>query len=268
MHLHRAIGFGPPELYDPFLLLDDFRSDRPRDYLKGFPWHPHRGMETVTYVLRGEVEHGDSLGNRDVIAPGDVQWMSAGSGIIHQEMPKGDVDGAMHGFQLWVNLPAASKMTQPRYRGVKSSEIPKVTDAGGGTVQVIAGKVGGVTGPVRDVVTSPEYLDVSVPAGKAFTHRTPRGHTVFAYVIGGQGIFSPEGEQVIGDGHLVAFTEGEAVTVSAGAGPVRFLLISGRPIGEPIAWSGPIVMNTEDELRLAFEELDRGTFIKHAKGAG
>jgi redox-sensitive bicupin YhaK (pirin superfamily) len=267
VHLHRAIGFGPPELYDPFLLLDDFRSDRPEEYLKGFPWHPHRGLETITYVLRGEVEHGDSLGHRDVITPGDVQWMSAGSGIIHQEMPRGEADGAMYGFQLWANLPAANKMSEPRYRGLKSSEIPIVTDAEGAAVRVIAGKVLGVTGPVRDVATKPEYLDVTLPAGKTFTHPTPRGHTVIAYVIGGQGVFSPDSKHVIGDRHLVAFGDGEAVTVSAGAGEVRFLLISGKPIGEPIAWAGPIVMNTEDELRVAFEELDRGTFVKHDERA-
>ncbi len=284
VHLHRAIGLGPPELYDPFLLLDDFRSDKPEQYLKGFPWHPHRGMETITYVLRGEVEHRDSLGNRGVISPGDVQWMTGGSGIIHQEMPRGDANGAMYGFQLWANLPAVNKMMVPRYRGIKSAEIPEVTDAGGATIKIIAGTVGGVTGPVRDVVTSPQYLDVSIPPGKAFTHPTPRGHTVFAYVIGGKGVFcqqndpysyEAEGEnyfdmkrqRLIGDGHLVAFGDGDAVTVSAEAEAVRFLLVSGKPIGEPIAWYGPIVMNTQEELRVAFEELERGTFIKDRSGA-
>ena len=280
VHLHRAIGWGRPEIYDPFLLLDDFRSDEPDLYVKGFPWHPHRGMETITYVLRGEVEHGDSLGNRGVIAPGDVQWMTAGSGIIHQEMPRGDPQGAMYGFQLWANLPAANKMTEPRYRGIASSELPEVTDAGGASIKVIAGSIGGVVGPVRDVVTSPEYLDVNLPPGKAFTHPTPRGHTVFAYVIGGKGVFcqkndpysyEEEGEsyfdmersRLLGDRHLVLFDDGDRVSVTAEAEPVRFLLISGKPIGEPIAWSGPIVMNTQDELRTAFEELERNTFIKH-----
>jgi redox-sensitive bicupin YhaK (pirin superfamily) len=280
VHLHRAIGWGRPEIYDPFLLLDDFRSDEPDLYVKGFPWHPHRGMETITYVLRGDVEHGDSLGNRGVITPGDVQWMTAGSGIIHQEMPKGDPQGAMHGFQLWANLPAANKMTEPRYRGIASSEIPEVTDAGGAAIKVIAGSVGGVVGPVRDVVTSPEYLDVNLPPGKSFTHPTPRGHTAFAYVIGGKGAFcqkndpysyEEEGEnyfdmersRLLGDRHLVLFGDGDGVSVAAEAEPVRFLLISGKPIGEPIAWSGPIVMNTQDELRTAFEELERNTFIKH-----
>ena len=280
VHLHRAIGWGRPEIYDPFLLLDDFRSDEPDLYVKGFPWHPHRGMETITYVLRGEVEHGDSLGNRGVIAPGDVQWMTAGSGIIHQEMPKGDPQGAMYGFQLWDNLPAANKMTEPRYRGIASSEIPEVRDAGGAAIKVIAGSVGGVVGPVRDVVISPEYLDVNLPPGKSFTHPTPRGHTAFAYVIGGKGAFcqkndpysyEEEGEnyfdmersRLLGDRHLVLFGDGDRVSVTAEAEPVRFLLISGKPIGEPIAWSGPIVMNTQEELRTAFEELEQSTFIKH-----
>jgi redox-sensitive bicupin YhaK (pirin superfamily) len=279
VHLHRAIGFGRPELYDPFLLLDDFRSDEPAHYLKGFPWHPHRGMETITYVLRGEVEHGDSLGNRGVISPGNVQWMTAGSGIIHQEMPKGDATGAMHGFQLWANLPAANKMMEPRYRGVASGDIPEVRDSGGATIKIVAGSAGGVSGPVRDIVTSPEYLDVSLPPGGTFTHRTPRGHTVFAYVIGGKGVFcmqkdpfsyeaegdsyfDMERDRLIGDGHLVLFGDGDTVSIAAEAEPVRFLLISGKPIGEPIAWYGPIVMNTQEELRVAFEELERGTFIK------
>jgi redox-sensitive bicupin YhaK (pirin superfamily) len=283
VHLHRAIGLGSPEEYDPFLLLDDFRSDTPAEYRAGFPWHPHRGMETITYVLRGQVEHQDSLHNRGVITPGDVQWMSAGSGIIHQEMPKGDEHGAMHGFQLWANLPAASKMTEPRYRGIVAAEIPEVTDASGATIKVIAGTASGVTGPVRDVVTKPEYLDVTVPAGVTFTRVAPTGHTVFAYVIGGRAVFNhqddpysyqaegdtyfdEERDRLIGDRHLVLFGEGEGVVVSAGEEPLRFLLISGKPIGEPIAWRGPIVMNTQAELRVAFDELDRGTFIKHPKG--
>jgi len=218
-------------------------------------------METITYVLRGEVEHRDSLGNRGVITPGDVQWMTAGSGIIHQEMPNGDAQGAMYGFQLWANLPAADKMMEPRYREVAQGDIPEVTEAGGVTIRVIAGTVGGVTGPVKDVVTRPAYLDVSLPAGKTFSHATPRGHTVFAYVFEGQGTFAGHDEPV-GDGHLVSFEDGEKVSVT---GPVRFLLVSGQPIGEPIAWRGPIVMNRDEELRLAFEELDQGTFIKQKR---
>jgi redox-sensitive bicupin YhaK (pirin superfamily) len=280
VYLHRAIGWGDPELYDPFLLLDDFRSDEPSQYLKGFPWHPHRGMETITYVLRGEVEHGDSLGNNGTISPGDVQWMTAGSGIVHQEMPKGDAQGAMYGFQLWANLPAANKMMEPRYRGVTSDQIPEATDAGGATVKVIAGKVGGVIGPVRDVVTNPEYLDVSVPPSHSFMHPTPRGHTVFAYVIAGGGIFCRQGDPYsydkeganyfdmelskrITDRHVVLFGDGDSITVAAEVEPVRFLLISGKPLREPIAWYGPIVMNTQEELRIAFEELEHNTFVKH-----
>jgi redox-sensitive bicupin YhaK (pirin superfamily) len=285
VHLHRVIGFGDAGLYDPFLLLDDFRSDNPDQYLQGFPWHPHRGIETITYVLRGDVEHGDSLGNSGVISSGDVQWMTAGSGIIHQEMPKGDAHGAMYGFQLWANLPAADKMMAPRYRGLVSAEIPDTTQPNGTSVKVIAGTVGQVTGPVRDVVTRPEYLDVTVPRGEAFTHSTTRGHTVFAFVIGGKGVFCAQKDPysyeaeganyfdmergpLIGDGHLVLFGDGDSVTIGSEAESVRFLLISGKPIGEPIAWYGPIVMNTQDELRTAFDEIRRGTFIKARKSAG
>jgi redox-sensitive bicupin YhaK (pirin superfamily) len=282
VHLHRAIGLGDPQLYDPFLLLDDFRSDDPGDYLKGFPWHPHRGMETITYVLRGDVEHRDSLGNSGVISSGDLQWMTAGSGIIHQEMPRGDAQGAMYGFQLWANLPAAGKMMDPRYRGFAGVEIPAVEQPNGTRIKIIAGTVGGVTGPVRDVVTAPEYLDVTVPPGEAFSHGTPRGHTVFAYVIGGKGVFSTqkdpysyeaegagyfdmERNPLLGDQHLVLFGDGDTVTVGAEQESVRFLLVSGKPIREPVAWYGPIVMNTQEELRIAYDELSRGTFIKAAK---
>jgi redox-sensitive bicupin YhaK (pirin superfamily) len=222
-------------------------------------------METITYVLAGHVEHGDSLGNRGVIGTGDVQWMSAGSGIIHQEMPKGDASGAMYGFQLWANLPAANKMSEPRYRSITSGDIPVVTDSDGAIVRVVAGRVGDIDGPVQDVVTKPEYLDVTVPAGKTFMHRTPGEHTVFAYVFEGSGVFGHDRE--VSDRHLVSFEKGDVVTVSAESNPVRFLLVSGRPIGEPIAWKGPIVMNTQQELRVAFEELESYTFIKHRVGA-
>jgi quercetin 2,3-dioxygenase len=279
VHLHRAIGFSEPQQYDPFLLLDDFRSDTPQEYLKGFPWHPHRGIETITYVLAGDVEHGDSMGNGGVISAGDVQWMTAGSGIIHQEMPKGDDQGKMYGFQLWANLPASRKMMDPRYQGIVSTQIPEVTDAAGNRIKVICGKVEGVRGPVQDIITDPEYLDVRVPAGATFTHPTPPGHTVFAYVIEGSGNFSGqrdpysyeaqganyfdmEREPLIANGHLVLFDDGESVAVRAEQEPVRFLLISGKPIREPIAWYGPIVMNTQQELRTAFDELQAGTFIK------
>jgi quercetin 2,3-dioxygenase len=279
VHLHRAIGFGDPQLFDPFLLLDDFRSDNPQEYLKGFPWHPHRGIETITYVLAGDVEHGDSMGNGGVISAGDVQWMTAGSGIIHQEMPKGDAQGMMYGFQLWANLPASHKMMDPRYQGITSAQIPEVTDPAGNRIKVICGVVNGTQGPVRDIITDPEYLDVRVMPGATFTNPTPLGHTVFVYVIEGRADFSGqrdpysyeaeganyfdmEREPLIGNGHLVLFDDGEAVAARTEQEPVRFLLISGKPIGEPIAWYGPIVMNTQGELRTAFDELQQGTFIK------
>ena len=281
VHLKRVFGFAEVPQFDPFLLLDDFRATNPADYVKGFPWHPHRGIETITYVLRGDVEHGDSLGNKGVISSGDVQWMTAGSGIIHQEMPKGDPQGVMYGFQLWANLPKAQKMMAPRYRGVESRDIPEVAMSGGVTLKIIAGRVGEATGPVKDVVTEPEYLDVTVPAGMAFTHPTVRGHTVFAYVIGGRGYFCQEKkpfsheveglnyfdmqwEPFVSDGMLALFGDGDQIMVSTEAEPVRFLLVSGKPIGEPVAWYGPIVMNTEEELRVAFEEYRQGTFIKSA----
>ena len=280
VHLRRAFGFGEPQLFDPFLLLDDFRSDTPAEYLKGFPWHPHRGIETITYVLAGDVEHGDSMGNTGVISAGDVQWMTAGSGIIHQEMPKGDAQGRMYGFQLWANLPAAHKMMDPRYQGLTAAEIPAVTDTAGAIVRVICGEMQGTRGPVQDIVTDPAYLDVAVMPGGTFVHSTARGHTVFAYVFQGSGCFcyqdDPYGyeaegtnyfdtnrESRLGDGSLVLFEDGDEVTVTAGQEGVRFLLVSGKPIGEPVAWYGPIVMNTQQELRTAFEELQRGTFIKH-----
>jgi redox-sensitive bicupin YhaK (pirin superfamily) len=278
VHLKRAIGFSAPELYDPFLLLDDFRSDTPAEYLKGFPWHPHRGIETITYVLAGDVEHGDSMGNSGVISAGDVQWMTAGNGIIHQEMPAGDAQGRMYGFQLWANLPASHKMMDPRYQEITSSQIPEVTDSGGNRIKIICGQVNGVQGPVRDIVTDPEYLDVAVKPGGTFRHPTPQGHTVLAYVIEGKGdfcqqdpysyaaegenYFDLEREPFISNGHLVHYDDGEAISVVAEQEGVRFLLISGKPIREPIAWYGPIVMNTQQELRVAFDELQRGTFIK------
>ena len=279
VHLKRAFGFPEAPQLDPFLLLDDFRSDDPSKFLPGFPWHPHRGIETITYVLRGDVEHGDSLGNRGDIAPGDVQWMTAGSGIIHQEMPKGDAKGRMGGFQLWANLPASHKMMDPRYREVKSGQIPETALGGGVTARVIAGRVNGSQGPVRDVVTDPEYLDVSVPKGKNFRHTVKRGHTLLAYVIEGSGYFDPERDPftheevgrnyfdmdrkcLCSDETLVLYGDGDEVSVAAGDEPVRFLLVSGKPIGEPVAWYGPIVMNTAEELRVAFEEYRNGTFLK------
>jgi redox-sensitive bicupin YhaK (pirin superfamily) len=278
--LKRAIGFSEKPVYDPFLLLDDFRSNNPRDYLQGFPWHPHRGIETITYVLSGNVEHGDSLGNKGVISSGDVQWMTAGSGIIHQEMPKGNKDGEMYGFQLWANLPASRKMMAPRYREIKSSDIPEVTSDNGSKIKIICGKVSGLTGPAKDIITEPEYLDITVPPRSEFAHRTAKDHTVFAYVISGKGYFCNERapfayeaegvnyfdlarEPAVSNEMLVLFEKGDQVIAATEDEPLRFLLISGRPLREPVAWYGPIVMNTQEELRTAFEEYRNGTFIKH-----
>jgi len=279
VHLRRAFGYSQVPKFDPFLMLDDFRSDNPEDYLNGFPWHPHRGIETITYILRGDVEHGDSMGNKGVISSGNVQWMTAGSGIIHQEMPKGDQDGSLYGFQLWANLPKSHKMMDPRYRDVKSDQIPDVELPNGTKIRIICGKVGDVQGPVRDIVIDPEYLDITVPAGSEYTHPAKRGHTAFAYVIDGTGCFCKEKkpfsyeiegtnyfdlsrEAFLRNGDLVLFDDGDQVMVSTEKDPVRFLLLSGRPIGEPVAWYGPIVMNTRDELRIAFEEYNNGTFVK------
>jgi redox-sensitive bicupin YhaK (pirin superfamily) len=279
VHLKRAFGFYQVPLLDPFLLLDDFHSNNPSDYIKGFPWHPHRGIETITYVLHGKVEHGDSMGNKGIIDSGDVQWMTAGSGIIHQEMPKGQKDGLMWGFQLWANLPASYKMMDPRYREVKRNQIPEIVLDQGVKVKIICGEVKGVKGPVQDIVIDPEYLDITVPPKSNFTHTVKRGHTVFAYVIEGKGYFDQgrdtyayevEGANyfdfkrdcLMGPENLILFDEGDEVAISTEDKPVRFLFVSGKPIGEPVAWYGPIVMNTQEELRIAFEEYQDGTFIK------
>jgi len=264
VRLKRAFGWHHVPELDPFLLLDDFHSARPEDYLSGFPWHPHRGIETITYVLEGSVEHGDSMGNAGVIASGDVQWMTAGSGIVHQEMPKGRADGRLWGFQLWANLPASHKMMEPRYRGIEAGDIPDAAPGGGAAVKVICGEVDGVRGPVRDVVTDPEYLDVSLPPGASFSRLVRRGYTAFAYMIEGTAAFQRLGEQH-GAESLVIFDDGDELAVTAGEAGARFLLVSGKPIGEPIAWWGPIVMNTQEELQLAFDEYEKGTFLKHGK---
>jgi redox-sensitive bicupin YhaK (pirin superfamily) len=264
VHLHRAFGFGNTSEFDPFLLLDDFRNDRPENYRSGFPWHPHRGIETITYVLAGTVEHGDSMGNRGTIGPGDVQWMTAGSGIIHQEMPQGDERGRMEGFQLWANLPAALKMTDPRYQGVSAPEIPVVGDPDGSAVRVVCGRYGEVRGPVEGVAADPTYLDVTVPARTSKTIEVAEGRNAFAYVFAGAGTFgdaSPTADA--GNRTLVAFGAGDRIAVQAGEDGCRFLLVSGVPLGEPVAWHGPIVMNTQDQLREAFEELEHGTFLKN-----
>jgi redox-sensitive bicupin YhaK (pirin superfamily) len=263
VHLRRAFGSPEAPLFDPFLLFDDFRSDTPEHYRKGFPWHPHRGIETITYVLKGDVEHGDSLGNKGDISSGDVQWMTAGSGIIHQEMPKGDGEGMMEGFQLWANLPASNKMMHPRYRDINADQVPVVTLDNGATIKVICGRIGDVCGPVKDVVIEPEYYDVQLPPNTTFSHPTKEKHTVFAYVHDGNGHFDEESVELLGNHSLVLYDQGEQVCVSAGSGGLSFLLIAGKPLGEPIAWRGPIVMNSQEELTLAFDEYKAGTFTKH-----
>jgi len=262
VHLKRAFGYAHIPQLDPFLLLDDFHSNNPEDYIKGFPWHPHRGIETITYLLSGEVGHGDSMGNKGVIHPGDVQWMTAGSGIIHQEMPQGDQKGTLWGFQLWANLPASQKMMPPRYRDVKKETIPEITLDNGIRIRIISGTVHGTQGPVKDIVIDPEYLDVTVPSNSAFTHEVKTGHTVMAYIIEGEGYFDKGKEPAES---LILFDEGDEVCITTINNSVRFLLISGKPLREPIAWDGPIVMNTQEELRIAFEEYHNGTFIKHKR---
>jgi quercetin 2,3-dioxygenase len=279
VHLRRAFGFGSTSDTDPFLLLDDFRSDVPEEYLKGFPWHPHRGIETVTYVLLGTVEHGDSLGHRGAIGAGDVQWMTAGRGIIHQEMPKGDPAGRMHGFQLWANLPAALKMTPPRYQEVKAAEIPVLTDDDGTEVRIVCGEFWGKRGPVDGIAANPVYLDVTMPPGRNKTLPVETTHQAFAYVFAGAGKFcnasgplevptEPVGwldttpPEAAENRSLILFDHGDEVQVQPGEAGIRFLLVSGTPLQEPVAWYGPIVMNTQAQLRQAFTELRDGTFLK------
>jgi quercetin 2,3-dioxygenase len=279
VRLKRAFGFGNTEEFDPFLLFDDFRNERPEDFLKGFPWHPHRGIETITYVLAGSVDHGDSLGNKGSLGAGDVQWMTAGSGIMHQEMPKGDPSGRMHGFQLWANLPASLKMTAPRYQDVTSDAIPEAVDDDGTRVRVVCGEFWGKTGPVDGVAASPQYLDISVPPGVKKHLPIETSRHAFAYVFAGSGTFrgasQPRGVQTevvgegaatvrsaVGDRSLVLFDSGDEIVVQAGDQGIRFLLVSGQPIEEPVAWYGPIVMNTEEQLQQAYSELRAGTFIK------
>ena len=282
VRLRRAFGFGDTSEFDPFLLFDDFRNDRPEDFQAGFPWHPHRGIETITYVLAGNVTHADSLGNRGSLGAGDVQWMTAGRGILHQEMPQGDPAGRMHGFQLWANLPASLKMTAPRYQDIVSRDIPEITDDDGTAVRVIIGEFWGRRGPVEGIAADPRYLDVSVPPGRRKTLPVELGRHAFAYVFEGSGTFRDasaaqgvmvertDGSDIVermdaGDRSLVLFDRGDEVTVQAGDQGIRFLLVSGRPLQEPVAWYGPIVMNTEAELRQAYEELKAGTFIGSKK---
>jgi len=277
--LQRAFGFGKTKEFDPFLLLDDFRNENPADYLAGFPWHPHRGIETITYVLAGSVEHGDSLGNTGKMTAGDVQWMTAGSGILHQEMPKGDTNGRMHGFQLWANLPASLKMTHPRYQDIPSSAIPEVTDDDGTRARIICGEFWGKRGPVEGVAADPSYVDIAVPPGLRKCIRVETTRNAFAYVFAGSGTFrdasdpqavltdkvvDPNAEPVYDatNHSLVLFDRGDELTVQAGPEGIRFLLVSGKPIEEPVAWYGPIVMNTQEQLRQAIGELHTGAFIK------
>jgi redox-sensitive bicupin YhaK (pirin superfamily) len=278
VHLRRAFGFGDTAETDPFLLFDDFRNDHPAQYRAGFPWHPHRGIETITYVLAGTVEHSDSLGNQGAIGAGDVQWMTAGSGIIHQEIPQGDPAGRMHGFQLWANLPADQKMSAPRYQEVASGHIPEVVEDDGTRVRVVCGDFWGVRGPVEGVAAEPIYLDVTIPAGKRRRLPVETTRHAFAYVFDGTGKFAdasdPQpvltelvpGEEPLSllaeNRSLVLFDRGDEVVVEAGEHGVRFLLVSGKPLGQPVAWRGPIVMNTQEELRQAFAELQQGTFLK------
>lgn len=284
VHLKRAFGYSQVPQFDPFLMLDDFHTSNPAEYLAGFPWHPHRGIETITYVLEGLVEHADSMGNTGIIGAGDVQWMTAGSGIIHQEMPKESPTGTMWGFQFWANLPAGQKMMPPRYREVKAIDIPEVTLENGVKVKVVAGEVAGVQGPVRDIVIEPAMLDITVPPGTTFSYSTPPDHTVFAYVLEGSSYFDDCRDayayEVVGhgwtdvdrrclcEGETVVLFErnGATVQVTTTEQPVRFLLVSGKPLNEPVAWYGPIVMNTQEELRIAFEEYNNGSFIKKARG--
>jgi quercetin 2,3-dioxygenase len=283
VHLRRAFGFGNTTEFDPFLLLDDFRNDVPEDYLAGFPWHPHRGIETITYVLAGTVEHADSIGNHGAIGSGDVQWMTAGSGIIHQEMPKGDHAGRMHGFQLWANLPSSLKLTKPRYQEVKSPEIPEIKDDDGTAVRVVCGSFWGKRGPVDGIAADPIYLDVSVAPGRRKTLPVETVRNAFAYVFAGSGKFCNASDPLsvptepvswldttpplaADNRELVLFDQGDEVVVQAGEEGIRFLLVSGKPIEEPVAWYGPIVMNTQAELQEAFRELEKGTFLKPKTG--
>ncbi len=277
VHLHRAFGFGDTSDTDPFLLFDDFRNERPEDYLNGFPWHPHRGIETITYVLAGTVEHGDSMGNRGAIGAGDIQWMTAGRGIVHQEMPRGDGEGRMHGFQLWANLPSSLKMTTPRYQEITAAEIPSVTDDDGTQVKVVAGTYWGKTGPIEGIAADPIYLDVSIAPGQRKTLPMDTRRNAFAYVFAGAGSFldasdpQPIPTDIVGSNlqvpsdvrnrSLVLFSSGDEITVQAGEEGLRFLLVSGKPLREPVAWHGPIVMNTQSELREAFQQLNDGTFL-------
>lgn len=265
VHLKRVFGHHQVPQLDPFLLMDDFHSDEPDKYKKGFPWHPHRGIETISYILEGAVEHGDSMGNKGIISNGDVQWMTAGNGIVHQEMPRGDSKKRLWGFQLWANLPASHKMMDPKYQDIKAFQIPELFLDNGVIIKIICGKVNDVEGPVKDIVIDPQYLDITVPAKTTFTLDTPTGHKVFAYVINGEARFNPDSSSFSGKETLVLYEDGDSVGIITAEQPVRFLLVSGKPINEPVAWQGPIVMNTDEELATAFQEYQNGTFLKHQR---
>ena len=259
VHLQRVFGYHDTPLFDPFLMLDDFRNDLPENYLPGFPWHPHRGIETITYMLEGSAEHGDSLGNSGVIGKGDVQWMTAGSGIIHQEMPKPDSSGRMYGFQVWSNLPASHKMMKPRYQDIKAEQIPVIKDPQGAEIRLICGNYLGQTGPVEDIMTNPQYWDVRAEPSRKLKFPTTLGHKCFLYCYAGSAVI--DGNE-IQNHQLVLFEDGDSLELSSGADGFNFLFLSGKPLNEPISWRGPIVMNTADEIRQAFRELDNNSFIK------
>ncbi len=262
--LKRVFGYFEAPLFDPFLMMDDFRAYQESDFIKGFPWHPHRGIETITYVLKGDVEHGDSLGNKGTISSGDIQWMTAGSGIIHQEMPKGDGTGEMLGFQLWLNLPSSRKMCPPKYQDATAETIPLVKPTKDVSIKVICGTIEDVTGPIEDEITEPHYFDITVKPESNYTIQVPPDHKVFCYVIEGQGVFGDNPEEEVANETLLLFGEGDFVTVQTNEEEVRFLFITGKPLDEPISWRGPIVMNTKEEIELAFSELEQNTFIKQS----
>ncbi len=261
VRLYRAFGYHQIPRFDPFLMLDDFRGDKPEDYIRGFPWHPHRGIETVTYMLEGEVEHGDSMGNTGIIQGGDIQWMTAGGGIIHQEMPK-PVNGKMGGFQLWVNLPAKEKLRQPRYQEIPAASIPGVSSTEGVSIRVIAGTYLGVQGPVKDIVADPDYFDITLGPGRSFTHQVTAGYTCIIYVFEGSGFCGPDAT-LLKNRDLALLSDGEQILIQSESQPFRALFLSGKPIHEQIAWGGPIVMNTQEELEQAFREYENGTFLKN-----
>jgi quercetin 2,3-dioxygenase len=259
VRLVRVIGHNDVKEFDPFLMLDAFDSTNPEDYTKGFPWHPHRGIETVTYLIQGDIEHGDSLGNKGSILSGDCQWMTAGSGIIHQEMPK--ASNRMLGVQLWLNLPAKDKMTKPQYRDILSSKIP-VIEENGHKVHIISGSYKGKAGALQGDYVKPLFMDIELKEGNAWSLEVEKDATLFVYIVSGEGCFEQNAKEYISEKHAVLFNEGDTFYAKAYGKGIRFLLLSAKPLKEPIAWGGPIVMNTKEELNQAFKEIEYGTFIK------